>query len=237
MILLPARSGPAAAFAAALAFVIPATALAQQGQRPAAREPSGAASPAQKPAPTSQTRPGASAPTGSASPQRSGGTAGTPAAQRPAPASAPGGAGATPVATFGEWNVYTAQTGRTKICYALTQPKDRQPKNVTRDPAYLFVSFRPAENVRNEVAVVMGFSTRENGTAEASIGSAKYALLTKDQNAWIKNPAEEGQAISTMSRGQSVLVKAQSSRGTQLTDHYSLAGFAAALERARKECS
>jgi hypothetical protein len=141
------------------------------------------------------------------------------------------------VASFGEWNVYTAQTGRTKICYALTQPKDRQPKNVTRDPAYLFVSFRPAENVRNEVAVVMGFSTRENGTAEASIGSAKYALLTKDQNAWIKNPAEEGQAISTMSRGQSVLVKAQSSRGTQLTDHYSLTGFAAALERARKECS
>jgi len=141
------------------------------------------------------------------------------------------------VASFGDWGVYTAQTGRTKICYALTQPKDRQPKNVSRDPAYLFVSFRPAENVRNEVAVVMGFPVRENGVAEASIGSAKYALLTKDQNAWIKNPAEEGQAISTMAKGQSVLVKAQSSRGTQLTDRYSLSGFAPAVERARRECS
>jgi hypothetical protein len=40
-----------------------------------------------------------------------------------------------------------------------------------------------------------------------------------------------------MARGQNVLVKAQSSRGNQLTDRYSLSGFAQALERARRECS
>jgi hypothetical protein len=155
-----------------------------------------------------------------------------------APAAAsPGGVPATLVASFGDWGVYTAQSGRTKICYALTQPKDRQPKNVNRDPAYLFVSFRPAENVKNEVAFVMGFPTRESGAAEAMIGSANYALLTKDANAWLKNPAEEGQAISTMAKGEALVVKAQSARGTQLTDRYSLSGFTKALERARQECS
>jgi len=87
------------------------------------------------------------------------------------------------------------------------------------------------------VALVMGFATRENGAAEASVGNAKYALLTKDQNAWLKNPAEEGQAITTMAKSQNVLVKAQSNRGTQLTDRYSLSGFGSALERARRECS
>ena len=152
-------------------------------------------------------------------------------------AAAPGGVPATLVASFGDWGVYTAQSGRTKICYALTQPKDRLPKNASRDPAYLFVSFRPAENVKNEVAFVMGFPTRESGAAEASIGSANYALLTKDANAWLKNPAEEGQAISTMAKGQALVVKAQSARGTQLTDRYSLSGFTKALERARQECS
>jgi hypothetical protein len=111
------------------------------------------------------------------------------------------------VAEHGDWAVYTAQAGRSKICYALAQPKDRLPKTVNRDPAYLFVSFRPTENVRNEIALVMGFPTKEDGPAEAVIGSTNYALLTKEANAWLKNPAEESQAIATMSRGQNLLVK------------------------------
>ena len=130
-----------------------------------------------------------------------------------------------------------SQTGRSKICYALSQPKDRLPKNLPRDPAYLFVSFRPAENVRNEVALVLGFTAKENGPAEAAVGNASYALVTKTANAWLKNPAEEGQAIATMARSGSLTVKMQSARGSSLTDRYSLNGFGKALEHARKECA
>ncbi len=159
-------------------------------------------------------------------------------ARRPAaaPAGAPGGAGATLVATFNDWSAYTAQTGRSKICYALSQPKSRSPANLKDTPAYLFVSFRPAENVKNEVATVLGFDTKETGPAEAAIGSTSYALVTKGKNGWIKNPAEEAQAIATMSKGQQVTVSATSARGNKTGDRYSLAGFAQALDRARKEC-
>ncbi len=131
--------------------------------RPAAQQPAKPATSA-KPAPSTPAKPAQSA----AAPKPA---ASSPAA-KPAPAAGPGGASATLVANFGDWGVYTAPAGRSKICYALTQPKDRLPKNLSRDPAYLFVSFRPAENVRNEVALVMGFPTRENGPAEASIGTA-----------------------------------------------------------------
>ena len=174
-------------------------ALAQQGREPA--RPSGAqGKPASGPARPGPSQPStrATQPAPAAKPQ-----AARPQPARPqaaAPAGAPGGGAATLVATFGDWGVYTAQTGRAKICYALTQPKERLPKALSRDPAYLFVSFRPAENVRNEVALVMGFPTRESGPAQASIGQATYALLTKEQNAWLKNPAEEGQAIATMAQ-------------------------------------
>lgn len=233
MILASSRPLAAALVSTALTIVIPASAGAQQAQRPDRQQPArpAQAAPEKPPAASGPARPGAA----STPSRRTAQPSSTPG--RAGPASAPGGSAAALVASFGDWGVYTAQTGRTKICYALTQPKDRQPKNVNRDPAYLFVSVRPAENVRNEVALVMGFPTRENAAAEASIGSAKYDLLTKDQNAWIKNPADESQAITTMARGQNVLVKAQSSRGNQLTDRYSLSGFAQALERARRECS
>ncbi|MBV9077035.1 MAG: hypothetical protein JO048_06075 [Methylobacteriaceae bacterium] len=159
------------------------------------------------------------------------------AAAKPAPAaSVPGGSGATLVATFNDWSAYTAQTGKAKICYALSQPKQRSPANLKDTPAYVFVSFRPAENVKNEVATVLGFPTKDGGPAQAAIGTTTYDLVTKAQNAWIKNPSEEAQAIATMSKGQSLTVSATSARGNKTSDRYSLAGFAQALERARKEC-
>jgi hypothetical protein len=198
----------------------------QQSTRPAAAKPAPAAKP--KPAPAAKTN--------AAKPAAAGAAAGAAAAARPAQA-ATGPGGASLLTSYGDWGVYTAQTGRSKICYALSQPKDRLPKNVNRDPAYLFVSFRPAENVKNEVALVLGFSAKENGPAEAAVGNASYALITKATNAWLKNPAEEGQAIATMARSGTVTVKTQSARGSSLTDRYSLNGFSKALEHARKECA
>ena len=120
-----------------------------------------------------------------------GGTSGAPA--KPAPAGAaklaagspgPGGAKATLLASFGDWGAYASGDGRTKICYALSQPKERLPGDLKRDPGYLFVSFRPADNVRNEVAVVLGFATRDGGEAEAVVGQSTYGLVTKGSNAW-----------------------------------------------------
>lgn len=217
------RGFAAGIMSAVFAFATGPAALAQaqrsNAQQPARANPAKAA-PAVKPVPAAGAKP-------------------APAAAKPAQpqaSAATGPGGSSLVASFGDWGVYTAQAGRSKICYALSQPKDRLPKNLSRDPAYLFVSFRPAENVRNEVALVLGFAARENGPAEAAIGTASYALLTKATNAWLKNPAEEGQAIGTMSKASSVTVKAQSARGNQLTDRYSLNGFGPALERARREC-
>lgn len=148
----------------------------------------------------------------------------------------PGGGQATLLATFDDWGAYATQGGKSRVCYALSQPTERTPKTASRESAYLFVSFRPSENVRNEVALVMGFPTKDGGEAQATIGNATYGLVTKGQNAWIKNPAEEGQVITTMSRSSSVTVKATSGRGSPTSDRYSLKGFGKALEKARDEC-
>jgi hypothetical protein len=233
MIIASFQRGIAAGILSAVFVLGTGPAALAQSQRTTGQKPPAAAKPAaakaKSAAPASKAR-SAGKPAAAAA-----AAAGTAAASKPAQA-ATGPGGASLVSTYGDWGVYTAQTGRSKICYALTQPQDRLPKNLNRDPAYLFVSFRPAENVRNEVALVLGFTAKENGPATAAIGNASYALITKASNAWLKNPAEEGQAIATMAKGQAVLVKTQSARGSSLTDRYSLSGFSKALEQARKEC-
>jgi hypothetical protein len=226
----PLRLGLSAGFLALL------LASAAQAQQPAPQQRSSTPA-AQRNAPAT-TEPRASQPAAQPRAQQrgSGTQASSSGAGAKAPAGAPGGAQATRLAEFDDWGVYVAQTGRAKICYALSQPKDRLPKNLNRDPAFLFVSFRPAENVRNEVALVMGFPAKDGGPADAAIGNATYDLITKGPNAWVKNPAEEGQVITAMTRGQDLAVKATSAHGNQLTDRYSLKGFSKALEKARDEC-
>ncbi len=229
------QRGIAAGILSALVAIGTGPAALAQSQRPAPKPTRAApAKPAAKPAPAKPTpaKPSAARPAAAAA--AAGGAAA--AAARPAQA-ATGPGGASLVTSYGDWGVYTAQTGRSKICYALSQPQDRLPKNLNRDPAYLFVSFRPAENVKNEVALVLGFTAKDNAPAEATVGNASYALITKAASAWLKNPAEEGQAISRMARSGTMVIKSQSMRGSSLTDRYSLNGFTKALDHARKECA
>jgi invasion associated locus B (IalB) protein len=229
--------GSAAALAAAMPAVAQPQPSTQRGTggaaRPQQQEPQRGATPTaqQRPA-TTQARPAAATQAPPAAQTRPGAAAQRPGGGQPAAA-----AQAALLDSFGDWGAYAAGQGRSKICYALSTPKDRLPKELKRDPAYVFVSFRPAENVRNEVAVVMGFPTKDGGAAEAAVGPTRYMLVTKGSNAWIRNPAEEGQVIATMSRGQTLTIKATSGRGNEVTDRYSLTGFSQALDRARRECS
>jgi hypothetical protein len=233
---------PRLGLAALLCTLAAAAAAQEDAQKQRSRtEPRRQETPAAQPAPQRGAAP-AAAPRGSPAAAQKG----SPASAKPAPAApakpaagaaGPGGAKATLLATFDDWGAYASGEGRAKVCYALSRPKERLPKDLKRDPAYLFVSFRPADNVRNEIAVVLGFATRDGGEAEAVVGQSTYAFVTKGANAWVRNPSEESQIIAAFSRGQSVTVKAASGRGNASTDRYSLIGFSQALERARQECS
>ena len=139
---------------------------------------------------------------------------------------------------YADWSAYTASPAGKKVCFALAKPKSSQtnPPNRPRDPAYLFISTRPAENVRNEVSVIIGYPFKPSTDATAEIGTAKFAMYTQNDGAWIKNVAEEARMIEAMRKGADLTVKGVSGRGTQTTDQFSLKGLSQALDRAEAEC-
>ncbi len=100
----------------------------------------------------------------------------------------------------------------------------------------MFISDRPAENVRNEVSIIMGFPMRDGAEGKAEIDHTKFDLIAKGSNAWIKNPAEEGHLIEAMKKGKKMIVKVANKGGRFTTDTYSLHGVTQALEMAGKEC-
>lgn len=218
------RISPAAAVLAALAMAAAAPAAAQQQAQPKPAAPK----PAAPAAPAAQSRP--AAPPAAAAPR--------PAAPAPAQASASPATGAQLLGQYGDWGAYMATPGGKKVCFALAKPNasSTNPPNRPRDPAFLFVSTRPAEKVKEEVSVIIGYPFKPASEAAAEIGSTSFALYTQNDGAWIKNAAEEARMIDAMKKGADVTVKGESGRGTKTTDVFSLKGLAQALDRVASEC-
>jgi invasion protein IalB len=157
------------------------------------------------------------------------------AQQKPRPAQADPAKPAL-VQQFGDWGAFATPQSKARTCYALSQPKQRAPGNLKRDPAFVFVTHRPAEKVRNEIAIIMGFEVKPDSKPVAAIGGAEFELVAKGEHLWLRNAADEGRFIGALRKGPRLIIKAHSLRNNLTTDTYSLSGVAQALDRAMKEC-
>ena len=186
----------------------------------------------QPPKPAAPAAPAPAKPTTTAQPAKP-----APAPSKPA-AAASADAQPTLLGQYGDWGAYTASPGGNKVCFALAKPKSTklEPAGRPRDQSYIFVSTRPTEKVKNEVSVIIGYPFKASSDATAEIGTAKFAMYTEKDGAWIKNVAEEARMVDAMRKGADLTVKGTSGRGTQSTDQYSLKGIAQALDKVEQEC-
>jgi len=149
-----------------------------------------------------------------------------------------GSAEPTLIGQFGTWGAYTATPNGKKVCFALAKPASSKtnPPNRPRDPAYAFVSTRPAEKVANEVSVMIGYTLKPGSESTLEVGGASYAMYTQGDGLWIKNAAEEERMVDAMRKAADVVVKGVSAKGTETTDTFSLKGLAQALDKLAQDC-
>jgi hypothetical protein len=161
-----------------------------------------------------------------------------PGAKPAEPAAAAGGAEPTLIGQYGIWGAYTATPNGRKVCFALAKPSSSKtnPPNRPRDPAYAFISTRPAEKVVNEVSIMIGYALKPGSESSLEVGGSAYAMYTQGDGLWIKNAAEEEQMVSAMRKSAEVTVKGLSAKGTETTDVFSLKGLSQALDRVAQDC-
>ncbi|WP_259218425.1 invasion associated locus B family protein [Bradyrhizobium centrosematis] len=154
------------------------------------------------------------------------------------PASVAGGAEPTLIGQFGTWGAYSATPNGKKVCFALAKPSSSKtnPPNRPRDPAYAFVSTRPAEKVNNEVSVMIGYALKPGSESSVEVGGAAFAMYTQGDGLWIKNAAEEERMVEAMRKSADLVVKGVSAKGTETTDTFSLKGLAQALDKIAQDC-
>jgi hypothetical protein len=165
-----------------------------------------------------------------------------PAAAKPAAATAAaavtGGVEPTLIGQFGTWGAYSATPNGKKVCFALAKPSSSKtnPANRPRDPAYAFVSTRPAEKVTNEVSIMIGYTLKPGSESTLEVGGGSYAMYTQGDGLWIKNAAEEERMVEAMRKSADVVVKGVSAKGTETIDTFSMKGLAQALDRLAQDC-
>ena len=160
----------------------------------------------------------------------------------PAPAVEPadvlGDTKPTLLGRYGDWGAYSASRGGKKICFASAKPSSSEtdPPGKSRDPTVIFISSRPADKVNNEISIIIGYPFQPRSEATLGIGSVSFALATRRDGAWIKNPVEEPDLIEAMRRGQNAVLKGKSTKGTHSTDIFALHGLRDALDRSAQDC-
>lgn len=135
-----------------------------------------------------------------------------------------------------DWTTFAHDGPPTRICFAVSQPKEQEPKAAKRDPAYVYVTAWPKDAVKSEFSVKLGYPLKKGSEATATVDAAAFKLFAAADRAFVEDPVQEQKLLDSMRKGAKLVVKAQSERGTVTTDTYSLSGLSQALQALAQGC-
>ena len=141
------------------------------------------------------------------------------------------------IGKFKDWETFTVTENNNKICFAQSIPILRAPKKFERNPSRLFVSFRPTEDIKDEVSATSGYTFQKEKIVKAKSGKKTFDFFAQENFAWILDTEEEQKFIQAMKKASRVMIIGRTDKGKQTIDHYSLMGFSKAYNTAKKNCS
>ena len=101
---------------------------------------------------------------------------------------------------YKDWESFVLLQEGNKVCFAQSIPVVSAPKKLQIAESRLFVSFRPAENIKNEVSVTNGYEVKLKAPVEAKSGKKSYDLFSKGRFAWVVDNKDETKLITTMKK-------------------------------------
>ena len=141
------------------------------------------------------------------------------------------------IGKYKDWQTMVLVEPTGTICFAQSSPVLQAPKTNKRD-ARLFVTFRPAEKIKDEISASPGYEFNKKNSVIATSGKNKIKFDIIQQGfAWIADNKVEKKMVKVMKKGSRIMITGYNQKGSQTIDHYSLLGFTKAYNAAKKACS
>ena len=138
---------------------------------------------------------------------------------------------------FNHWTAYAFKENGKKTCYMASAPTKDEGTYTLRGKIYARVTHRPAENTKDEVSFLAGYTYKDGSWIKVRIDKKKpFDLFTHEDSAWAPDQAADRKLVRAMKAGHNMIVEGTSSRGTATKDTYSLSGFTKAYNAIAKAC-
>ncbi len=146
----------------------------------------------------------------------------------------------TSIGAFKAWNAYVSTEGDAKTCFAATQPQSsKYSRSISsRGDTFFMITTIPSKSITNEASTIIGFPFKAGSDVTTNVDGTDFKMFFNDaagETSWAV-PDQEPALIAAMKKGTKMTVTSTSSRGTSVTDFYSLSGVTAALDAIAKEC-
>jgi hypothetical protein len=125
---------------------------------------------------------------------------------------------------YRDWSAYSATEGTGPVCFALSKPKDVTPTPDGYTEAFLYLTHRPSEAVRNEINLVAGFTFAPDTPATLSISGTSYDLFTEGDAAWLLNPGQNDDLAGTIRAGTTLTIEGTTSMGIRVVETFCSTG-------------
>lgn len=140
------------------------------------------------------------------------------------------------IGEFRDWSAYATTEGSGTLCFALSKPTDVSPVPDGYTQAFLYLTNRPGEGLRNELNLVAGYTFAADTPATLSVGGQNFELFTENDAAWLDNPALGPTLAGVMRAGSNLVVEGTSDKGIKIRQTFSLSGATAASRAMDSQC-
>lgn len=140
------------------------------------------------------------------------------------------------IATYRDWIVYAVSVGGDRICYAVSEPTEKDPASVNHGDVFFSVSTWKSGAASEQPSFMSGYPLRSTSAPLVRIGSDRWKMFAEGDEGFVEADGDEGRLVSAMRRGSEMRLSAMSDRGTQTEYTFSLLGISNALDRAKSEC-
>lgn len=137
---------------------------------------------------------------------------------------------------FGAWSAFALKQDGQSVCYIGSEPSQSAGKYSSRGDVLFLVTHRPADKETGVINFQAGYPFKPGTDVSLIIGDTSFSLFTNDQDAWAIDAKSDQAIVRALIKGNNMILKGTSARGTKTTDTFSLTGFTAAYKAASKAC-